>query len=141
MAYETHNITCTGSRPIKPVEIASWLVLMLLSLIGNLLIVAVFCRNKTLRTPVHYFITNMAVSDLIIPAVVLPWFITRASHDGVWLVDGLAGSILCKFVYVAWAVSITVSIFGMITVAAERSHGALFAMKPPLNLERPAVYL
>ena len=136
MAYETDNITCTGSRPIKPVEIASWSVFMLLSFIGNLLIVAVFCRNKTLRTHVHYFITNMAVSDLIILAVVLPWFITGASYDGVWLVDGLTGSILCKFVYVALAISVTVSIFGMIAIAVERFHGILFAMKPPLISRR-----
>ena len=141
MAYEqTHNITnlssyvppCTGSRPIKPVEITSLSLLMPLSLIGNLLIVAVFYRNKTLRTPVHYFIVNMAVSDLIIPAVVLQWLITGASREGVWLVDGLPGSILCKFVYVALAVSSAVSIFSTTAIAVERFHGVLFAVKPAL---------
>ena len=49
------------------IVISSFVVLFLTSVIGNFLVVAVFYRNKTLRTPGHYLIVNMAVSNLIIP--------------------------------------------------------------------------
>ena len=49
------------------IVISSFVVLFLTSVIGNFLVVVVFYRNKTLRTPVHYLIVNMAVSNLIIP--------------------------------------------------------------------------
>ena len=80
----------------------------------------------------HYFIANMAVSDLIIPVVVLPWQISETCHDGVWLVTGVPGSILCKLLWVAWDVSFVVSLLSMITIAVDRFHAVLFAMKPPL---------
>ena len=83
---------------------------MTFSFTGNGLLVAVFYRNKTLRTTVHYFIVNMAISDLIIPVVHLPWEISSTYHDGLWLVDGVLGTVLCKLVFNAWSVSTVVSI-------------------------------
>ena len=105
---------------------------MLLSLTGNFLVVAVFFRNKTLRTPVHYFIMNMAVSDLIIPVVVLPWKMVEAWHDRVWLVDGVLDSILCKLLPIAWYLSINMSVCNMVVIATERLHAVIFHMRPPL---------
>ena len=109
---------CTGPYPSKSVTITLYSISMALSLIGNLLIVAVFYRNKTLRTAVHYFIVNMAISDLIMPLIYLPSAISKTYHDGLWLVDGVLGSVLCKLVYVAWGLSTCVSILNMMGAAA-----------------------
>ena len=105
---------------------------LFLSLIGNFLVVAVFYRNKTLRTPVHYFIVNMAVSDLIIPVVVLPIEIIKQFYDGQWMVNGVIGTLLCKLQRVAVGISTTVSILSMVSIAVDRFHTILFAVKPPL---------
>ena len=107
-------------------------VLMFLSLVGNLLIVAVFYRNKTLRTPVHCFIVNMAISDLIIPVIFLPYRIADAYCDGVWLVEGVLGTIFCKFVQIAFSVSGSVSILSIVAIAFDRFYAIIFAIKPPL---------
>ena len=125
-------ICTTGSWPSKPVEITSYSVLLFLSLIGNFLVVAVFYKNKKLRTPVHYFITNMAVSDLVIPVVVLPWFTSLAYNDYLWLEGGLLPSVLCKIVPFAWHLSISVSTCSMVAIAVDRFHAVLFAMKQAL---------
>ena len=120
---------CSGSWPSKTVEITTYFILMTFSFTGNGLLVAVFYRNKTLRTTVHYFIVNMAISDLIIPVVHLPWEISSTYHDGLWLVDGVLGTVLCKLVFNAWSVSTVVSILSMIVIAVNRFRAVLFPTK------------
>ena len=136
---ELREIDCLRNDTNKTRKVASittsFLVLVL-SLIGNLLVVAVFFKNKTLRTPVHYFIVNMAVSDLIIPVVYVPLVIAEQYYDGLWIFDGVIGTLLCKLGKVAWSISITVSIFSMVSIAVDRFHAILFAMKPPLISRR-----
>ena len=125
-------LVCSGARPSKTVQISTYFILMTSSLTGNVLLVAVFYRNKTLRTSVHYFIMNMAISDLVIPVCTLPWVISRTYHDGLWLVDGITGTVLCKLVYIVWPVSASVSILSMIAVAMDRFRAILFPMKSAL---------
>ena len=92
---------CSGPLPSAIVRIATYSVLIFFSLVGNVLIVAVFHRNKSLRTPVHCLIVNLAISDLIIPLIVLPWTTSYSFLDGLWLVDGVLGTSLCKLVLIA----------------------------------------
>ena len=110
---------CYGSwpAPLKHVQITIYSVFVFLSLPGCFLVVASFFRKRALRKPVHYFITSMVVSDLMIPLVVLPWQITETFYDGTWLVDGVLGSVLCKLLEVAWNVNVNVSFLSMVAIA------------------------
>ena len=74
----------------------------------------------------------MAISDLIIPVIHLPWQISTVYHDYRWTIDGIVGTFLCKVVKNAWDISITLSILSMVGMAVDRFHGILFAMKPAL---------
>lgn len=123
---------CTGLSPTKYVEIGTYSVLLLLSLTGNTLIVAVFFRRKVPRTTVNRFIVNMAFADLIIPVILLPAMITERHLERAWLVDGVIGTALCKLYWLASSLSTAVSIVSMVVIATERFHAILFAMKPPL---------
>ena len=124
--------SCSVSSPSKAAEIALYLILMTFSLTGNVFLVAIFYRNKTLRAAVHYFIVNMAISDLIIPVIHLPWRISKTYHDGFFLVDGVTATVLCKVVSIAWPVSTEVSILSMIVIAVDRFRAVLFPMKSAL---------
>ena len=116
----------------KAIVIATYSSLMMLSLVGNSLLIAVFYRNKSLRTPVHYFIMNMLVSDLIIPTISLPTSISVIYHDWQWMVGGGLGTVLCKFVSAAGFVSFSVSMFSMVAIAIDRFYAIVFVMKPAL---------
>ena len=123
---------CTGAEPPIIVKLATLSVLRITSLVGNLLVVVVFCRNKSLRTSVHYFIVNMTVSDLIILVIVLPKLIARSYYDKIWLEKKVLASILCQLAYIAWGVSAIVSILSMVMIAVDRFHAVMFALKPAL---------
>ena len=121
---------CTGAEPPIIVKLATLSVLRITSLVGNLLVVVVFCRNKSLRTSVHCFIVNIAVSNLIIPIFVLPQLIVRAYNDGVLIENRELASILCQLAYIAWGVSAIASILSMVMIAVERFHAVMSALKP-----------
>ena len=123
---------CSGSWPSTTVEFTTYLFLTTFLLMGNVLLVAVFYRNKTLRTAVHYFIVNMAVSDLILPLIYLPWLISETYLDSLWLVEGVLGTVLCKLVKITELVSAEVSIFSMVAIAVDRFRAVLFPMKSVL---------
>ena len=129
---ETVPVICSGSFPSKAVQITIYSLLMASSLIGNFLVVGVFYRNKTLRAAVHYFIMNMAISDLIYPVVYLPYRLSTSYFGNVWLIQGFAGDVLCKLTWNAGNLSNGVSTFSMIVISVDRFHGVVFPMKPPL---------
>ena len=112
------------SRESNAIAISMYSSFMVLSLVGNSLLIAVFYRHKSLRTPVHCFIMNMTLSDLIIPIVSLPTAIIRLTyHDS---------TILCKIVSLVGCVSSVVSMSSMVAIAFDRFYAIVFPMKPPL---------
>lgn len=47
-------------------KITVYTILILISLIGNTLIVLVVLKNKRMQTTTNYFLVNLAVSDLVV---------------------------------------------------------------------------
>ena len=106
----------------------AFVLLSIFSFTGNSLFIAVFYKQfEKLRTPVHYFIVNMAVSDLLAPIFVIPRRIKQVYLGwGPWLVGGVFGDITCKLVHFADEVSMTVSSQSMVFIAAERFGAIVF---------------
>ena len=105
-------------------------ILIVFSFFGNAFVIAIFHKQCQLRTPVNYFIVNMAVSDLLIPLFVLPRRIKEVYFGwSAWSVGGVMGEILCKVVNYSDVVSVTVSSQSMVFIAAERFWSIVFPMK------------
>ena len=125
---------CTGLWPSEAVEIVFYLFFMASSLIGNVLIIAIFFKDKTLRTTVNYFIVNMCVSDLIFPTIILPIWITinLTRNKNLLLVVEIQHVVLCKIMSMSYGVSVLVSLFNMTAIATDRFRAIIFPMKPAL---------
>jgi len=103
-------------------------VLFFTSLLGNILVIVVVYRNKSLRNSANYFIVNMAVSDLFIPILVIPRVIKQMSADHSWEITGLTGEILCKLVYFLSDVTPLVSILSLICISWDRFCAVMFPL-------------
>ena len=105
-------------------------LMTIFSLTGNILVVAVVCRNRKLRSKnVNYFIASMAVSDLLVPLFFSPVRITAfIKRDRSWI-HGPFGEFTCRFVPYAIEVSIAVSIMTMTTITADRLYCILCPIK------------
>jgi len=110
---------------------------MLFSLLGNTAVIIIVSKNKRMRTTTNYLIVNMAASDLLISAFAVPRELTEL-YTGFrrWLVDGLAGLILCKLVYVFQDISTAVSIQSLVVMAIDRYHGVVFPFRPPISTSK-----
>ena len=127
-----NGMHCTGSWPSTTVQLIIIFLILVCSLAGNVLIVAIFCRDKTLRTTVNYFIVNMCVSDLIFPTIILPIWITLTKYKNMLVFVEVPPAALCKIFLMALGVSVLVSVFSMTAIAADRFRAVIFPMKPAL---------
>lgn len=61
-----------SASPLLWLEAAALLALIVLTVGGNLLVVAAVARSPALRLPTHALVANLAVADLLLGAAVLP---------------------------------------------------------------------
>ena len=122
-----------GSTSVKCVIVFAYSLIMLISLFGNLAVIAIVSRNKRMWTTTNYLIASMAASDLLISVFAVPREIGEIfSGPRRWLVDGLAGLILCKLVYFFQDISAAVSIQSLVVIAIDRYRGIVFPLRPPI---------
>ena len=118
---------------VKSIKIVAYSSIMLTSLIGNFVVIAVVSKNKRMQTTTNYLIANMAASDLLISAFAVPRELAQIfAGPEIWLLDGLVGSISCKLVYFLQDISTAVSIQSLVAIAVDRYQGVAFPFRPPV---------
>jgi len=85
-----------------------------------------------MRKPINYFITNMAMSDLLFPIFLFPRNLTGLYVDHQWLISGPLGQALCKLVPFLTPVSSFVSIQSLVLIAVDRFGAVVFPLRSPL---------
>lgn len=100
-------------------KIALYSILLFWSLLGNILVIAVVLTYKRLKTNFNYLVVNMAVSDLLVPLLNLPYLIYETQHPS-WLISGDFGIAICKLLHVLLNISPFVSSFSLVIIAIER---------------------
>ena len=125
------NITANGSSSwschslLNPVPVqklvltVAYGLLLVVSLIGNSLIVIIVFKTPTLRKPINFMIVNMAISDLLFPKFLFPLSLIEMKAD-LWLIGDFLHQTLCKIGLVLLIVSATVSIQSLILITVDR---------------------
>ena len=117
------------------IKALAYFVILLVSLVGNLLVLLVIYKNKQLRRSINYFVFNMAVSDLFTPLTIMPVTIVQIiSGSKSWKVDSpwILGNILCKLCYFLPDVSLVVSIISLLLISMDRFVAVVFPFKAKL---------
>lgn len=92
--------------------------------LGNLFVIAAVVRNPLMRTPRNYFIINLALSDLLMCTLTVPFTLYYVLNT-FW---GL-GSTSCKIVASAQGVNIFVSAMSITAIGLDRYWVILFPTK------------
>ena len=115
---------CTMKEGPKSVTITIHVFTLLASLVGNILLIAVFMR---IREPILLLIANMAASDLLVAVFLIPRMITReVIGSNAFLVHGDGGTFLCKMCTFLSDISLSVSTQSLVLIAVERFLAIVF---------------
>ena len=109
----------------KTVFCVALFVVVLVSTIGNFLVIITSMRAQNLRTSTNYYITNMAVSDLLFVA-------TRGALYGgnrVSVFGHSLSALECKFGRYLTLISYSVSTISLVMITVDRFVATVFPMK------------
>ncbi|KAM4536645.1 cholecystokinin receptor type A [Odontesthes bonariensis] len=123
-SFGIKNISeCESEKNLPPepqdinqtVRIALYSLIFLLSVLGNSLIIVVLVRNRRMRTVTNLFLLSLAVSDLMVSLVCIPFtLIPNLMRDFIF------GIGICKLVMYFMGVSVSVSTFNLVAISLER---------------------
>ena len=106
-------------------------LILVVSLVGNSLIVLIVYKTPTLRKPINMLIANMAMSDLLYPIFFVPARLAEW-HAGSWLIGGTLGQALCKIHIFLVDVSSLVSIQSLVLITVDRFVAVVVPLRSPL---------
>ena len=106
-------------------------LILVVSLVGNSLIVLIVYKTPTLRKPINMLIANMAMSDLLYPIFLFPVRLTEL-HVGSWLIGSTLGQVLCKIHAFLADISTLVSIQSLVLISVDRYAAVAVPLRSPL---------
>ena len=119
-----------ANKYVKGIKAAAYILVILLSLFGNVMVVRVVHKNRRMRTITNYLIINMALADLLTTVFnMLPTTYWIFQGLDVWAMGGWIGEALCKLLNFSQSLSISVSVFTLCAIAFDR----FFAIFRPLK--------
>ncbi|XP_034546124.1 neuropeptide Y receptor Y7 isoform X2 [Notolabrus celidotus] len=101
--------------------ITAYSLIILLGLLGNSLVIYMIIRYRNMRTVTNFFIANLALADLLVNTLCLPFTLVYTLLD-----EWKFGALLCHMVPFAQALSVHVSILTLTVIALERYRCIVF---------------
>ena len=126
--------SCSSLINLEALKVAAtvaYSLILVVSLVGNSLIVLIVYNTPTLRKPINMLIANMAMSDLLLPIFLIPVGLTDL-HVGSWLIGGTLGQALCKIHPFLVEISMKVSIQSLVLITVDRYAAVVVPLRSPL---------
>ena len=105
--------------------------ILVVSLVGNSLIILIVYKTPTLRKPINMLIANMAMSDLLYPIFLFPVKLVDF-QVGSWLIGGTLGQTWCKIYAFLADISTLVSIQSLVLITVDRYAAVVVPLRSPL---------
>ncbi|XP_065565122.1 prolactin-releasing peptide receptor-like isoform X1 [Artemia franciscana] len=106
-----------------------YIVIFIIGLLGNVVICYIVGRNKAMQTVTNFFIANLALSDILLCVLGIP-FTPIYSFMANWVF----GKMLCHLVSYAQGVSVYVSALTLTSIAVDRYFVILYPFRPRMRL-------
>ena len=116
----THDVYLDENRFLLPwwqqtIFMFAFLLILLVSAVGNLIVIWIVLAHKNMRTVTNYFIVNLAVADFLISILNLPWTFFFLLYQDWWF-----GPHFCRFTLFIAPCSISASVLTFMAIAIDR---------------------
>ncbi|GFT99372.1 neuropeptide Y receptor type 2 [Nephila pilipes] len=114
---------------LKAIFYAIYISIFSIGICGNVLVCYVVFRNKSMHTVTNFFITNLALSDILLCTFAVPF-----TPLYMFMSEWVFGRILCHLVPYAQGVSVYISAFTLMSIAIDRFFVIIYPFKPRLQV-------
>ncbi|XP_049957485.1 prolactin-releasing peptide receptor-like [Schistocerca serialis cubense] len=115
-------------RPVQALFGLLYLVIFTVGTCGNALVCFVVARNRSMQTVTNLFISNLALSDILLCALCVP-FTPLYTFYGRWVF----GSALCHTVAFAQGTSVYISTLTLTAIAVDRFYVIVHPFRPRMR--------
>ncbi|XP_066279191.1 neuropeptide FF receptor 1-like [Branchiostoma lanceolatum] len=122
----------TQVEGVRILFIVLYIIVMLLGMCGNAFVCWTIRRNRLLHNAAHYFIANLAVSDLLVSSVVVPLTLVTFAGD-----PALLSRPLCTIANYMQPVCVSASVFTLVAISLERFYAIV---QPLRNLANSRIF-
>ena len=119
------------------VILVSYILIMFVSLIGNSLVCYIVLSSARMRTVTNYLITNMAVGDLLMTLLCVPFTFSSVLLLQHWPF----GATMCWLVSFTQAVSVFVSAFSLIAISVDRYRAIIYPLRPRVTRQHARLFI
>ncbi|XP_053556810.1 neuropeptide Y receptor type 2 [Bombina bombina] len=113
---------------VQVILIIAYSSIILLGFVGNSLVIYVVIKFKTMRTVTNYFIVNLAVSDLMVNTLCLPFTLVYTLLD-----EWKFGTVLCHLVTYAQGLAVHVSTVTLMVIALDRHRCIVYHLESKIS--------
>ncbi|XP_030644109.1 neuropeptide Y receptor type 2 [Chanos chanos] len=113
---------------VQVILILAYSAIILLGMTGNSLVIYVVYKFKTLRTVTNFFIVNLAVADLLVNTLCLPFTLMYTLH-GEWRF----GQVMCYMLPYAQGLAVHVSTITLNVIALDRYRSIIYHMETKMS--------
>lgn len=116
-------------REVQALFMVIYTVIFVLGIFGNTLICYIVCRNRTMQTVTNFFIMNLALSDILLCALCVP-FTPLYTFLETWVF----GTIMCHIVAPATSVSVYIHTVTLTSIAIDRFFVIIYPFRPRMKI-------
>ncbi|XP_041642210.1 neuropeptide Y receptor type 2 [Cheilinus undulatus] len=121
---------------VQVVLILAYSMIILFGVIGNSLVIYVVYKFKNLRTVTNFFIVNLAVADLLVNTLCLPFTLVQTLY-GEWKF----GQVLCYMLPCAQGIAVHVSTITLNVIALDRHRSIVYHMETKMSKDMCALVI
>jgi len=110
----------TQTEWVRAGFIVLYVIIVVLSVVGNFMVIWTIARNRHMRTTTNYYILNLAVADFLVALVVMPLKLTEYTAPCQWHVFSRHNA-LCPMLYYILPVFVFTSVLTLAAISVERS--------------------
>lgn len=121
---------------VQVILILAYSTIILFGVVGNFLVICVVYKFKNLRTVTNFFIVNLAVADLLVNTLCLPFTLVYTLY-GEWKF----GRVLCFMLPCAQGLAVNVSTITLNIIALDRHRSIVYHMETKMSKDMCAVVI
>ncbi|XP_031562172.1 galanin receptor type 1-like [Actinia tenebrosa] len=129
--------TTTNMEWFRILKLFLYTTIFMISATGNSLVCVIILRRKKMKTVTNYFILNLAIADLALTCICIPFDIPVQEMDYAWPY----GAFMCKFLYPLQTLTLFASIYTLTAVSLTRYWAIVHPLRVQLSIAKTKVVI